>query len=192
MQKLLGVWSLEGGCSRPPRCIWCGDFHLASVCPTKAPPFETSEPVSTCSPPPTCALCREAHPANFRGCKVRQEILRKKFPSEKTSRPTSERKITQVRASERSYSAALKKNQLISDDHDNIPSIPSVIKIDTSELKTKYETIIEGLAKTNAELIEKISKQADQITDLNKTVDSLRDWSERLEAWVKDTILNRI
>lgn len=54
-------------CMRPFRCVKCGEAHKTSEC--------TKRDRNT---PATCALCFGPHPANFKGCEVYQEILKRK------------------------------------------------------------------------------------------------------------------
>lgn len=54
-------------CYHPPRCVKCGQDHLTADCQKGN---ET---------PASCALCLEDHPANYKGCKVRQEILQRRL-----------------------------------------------------------------------------------------------------------------
>lgn len=53
-------------CTYPFRCVKCGKNHESKLCPKEK---ET---------PPTCAQCDGNHPANYKGCIVYQEILKRK------------------------------------------------------------------------------------------------------------------
>lgn len=53
-------------CAYPYRCVKCGKEHDPDKC--------LKEKQSQ----PTCALCEGNHPANYKGCKVYQEILKRK------------------------------------------------------------------------------------------------------------------
>ncbi|KAK5643915.1 hypothetical protein RI129_007760 [Pyrocoelia pectoralis] len=52
----------KGYCTKPYLCVKCGDEHQTAVC-TKSK-----------DSPATCALCRGPHPANYKGCRIYQQI----------------------------------------------------------------------------------------------------------------------
>lgn len=52
---------------RPYRCVKCGESHKTSDCPRKDK-----------NTPATCALCQGEHPANYKGCEIYKEILKRK------------------------------------------------------------------------------------------------------------------
>lgn len=54
-------------CMRPYRCVKCGESHKTSDCPRKDK-----------NTPATCALCQGEHPANYKGCEIYKEILKRK------------------------------------------------------------------------------------------------------------------
>lgn len=54
-------------CMRPYRCVKCALPHKILDCPKRDR-----------STPAECALCHGAHPANYKGCKVYQEIRKRK------------------------------------------------------------------------------------------------------------------
>jgi Associated with zinc fingers len=58
-------------CMRPYRCVKCGEDHATTAC--KKPKEEK----------PKCALCLEEHPANYKGCKVYQQIVERKIKNRK-------------------------------------------------------------------------------------------------------------
>lgn len=60
-------------CKRLPRCIKCGNDHLSNTCQKDK------------STPATCALCSGNHPANYKGCVVYQDIVRRRYPSSTTA-----------------------------------------------------------------------------------------------------------
>lgn len=53
-------------CYHPPRCVKCGEGHLTANCKKEK------------DTPGTCALCLQNHPANYKGCQVRKEILQRR------------------------------------------------------------------------------------------------------------------
>lgn len=57
----------RNNCMRPWRCVKCAEAHKTADCPKKDR-----------NTPATCALCLEDHPANYRGCAIYQEILKRK------------------------------------------------------------------------------------------------------------------
>lgn len=75
-------------CMRPFRCVKCGQSHKTSEC-TK----------TNRDTPAQCALCNGPHPANYRGCKVYQEILARR-------RKTQENQPTRTYATSSSHKPA--------------------------------------------------------------------------------------
>ncbi|CAG9087526.1 unnamed protein product [Plutella xylostella] len=67
-------------CMRPYRCVKCAEDHNTTDCPKKDR-----------TTPAKCALCLGDHPANYRGCKVRLEIQKRKM-----SRPQLKRQQTET------------------------------------------------------------------------------------------------
>jgi hypothetical protein len=70
-KKCQGYFHTKGYCEHKPRCVKCGNMHNTENC--KLPRTE----------PAKCVHCGEGHPANYRGCKVYQEIIAHRFPSSK-------------------------------------------------------------------------------------------------------------
>lgn len=64
---------------RPYRCVKCAESHNTTDCPKQ----DRTEPAK-------CALCLGDHAANYKGCKVFQEIQKRKFGS----RPQPRQKTT--------------------------------------------------------------------------------------------------
>ncbi|KAL0810519.1 hypothetical protein ABMA28_003452 [Loxostege sticticalis] len=56
-------------CMKPYRCVKCAEAHKTSECKKK-------DRLS----PATCALCLGPHPANYKGCEVYKEIIKRKYP----------------------------------------------------------------------------------------------------------------
>ena len=56
-------------CRRSSKCVKCAGDHLTVPCQRK-----------TRSNDVKCALCLENHPANYKGCRIYQEIRKAKFP----------------------------------------------------------------------------------------------------------------
>lgn len=54
-------------CMRPYRCVKCAQGHKTADCPKKDR-----------NTPAQCALCHGAHPANYKGCEVYKEILKRR------------------------------------------------------------------------------------------------------------------
>lgn len=54
-------------CMRPYRCVKCAQSHKTSEC--------TKRDRNT---PAMCALCQGSHPANYKGCEIYKEILKRK------------------------------------------------------------------------------------------------------------------
>jgi len=54
-------------CNRSPRCVKCGDDHLTETC--------TKDKRT----PAKCALCDDAHPANYKGCRVYRELVSRTY-----------------------------------------------------------------------------------------------------------------
>lgn len=57
----------KNNCLRPYRCVKCAEAHKTSDCP------KTDR-----STPAKCALCLGNHPANYKGCEVYKEILKRR------------------------------------------------------------------------------------------------------------------
>ena len=55
-------------CHRKPKCIKCAGDHFSIDCPRK-----------TRSDSVKCALCDGNHPANYKGCRVYQELQKSKY-----------------------------------------------------------------------------------------------------------------
>lgn len=65
-------------CQKDPVCVKCAGKHMTDVCRLKK---ET---------PATCANCKGNHPANYRGCEVAKEMLKRREEfSKKTKKNTS-------------------------------------------------------------------------------------------------------
>ncbi|KAI5699682.1 hypothetical protein M8J76_005255 [Diaphorina citri] len=64
----------KNDCMRPWRCVKCASNHKTTDCP------KTDR-----NTPATCVLCLEEHPANFKGCSVYLEILKRKTKEHKSS-----------------------------------------------------------------------------------------------------------
>ncbi|CAH0776826.1 unnamed protein product [Bemisia tabaci] len=155
-------WSFghaRGGCYRPPRCIWCGDFHKAQECPIRTPSIEG---IPTCSPPPNCALCGGQHPANFLGCKVRTEIQKRKFPPPKKEETTiNAEKQDKIK---KSYSEILRgqdQAQSTSQSHKTFDS-----HLITNESITSYQLQLELFNKRLDKLEKVLETLASSITEL--------------------------
>lgn len=56
----------QGYCKKPFRCVKCAQYHPTTEC-KKAKEI-----------PPCCAHCQQKHTANYRGCEVYQELVRKR------------------------------------------------------------------------------------------------------------------
>lgn len=59
-------------CKRPYACVKCGFNHPTTNCQKRR------------EDPPSCALCSDKHTANYKGCQVYQNLLRRRLP---TNRP---------------------------------------------------------------------------------------------------------
>lgn len=76
-------------CFRPPRCIRCSGKHKSRECPhlivknNLGEVVEIKERIS--DDLVKCANCDQKHTANFRGCKVRQEIMQSRMQSRSQS-----------------------------------------------------------------------------------------------------------
>ena len=64
----------KNNCFRPYRCLKCAQDHKTSDCPKKD---RTS--------PAKCALCLGDHPANYKGCEVYKEILKRRSTTKSVS-----------------------------------------------------------------------------------------------------------
>ena len=60
-------------CHRKPKCIKCAGDHLSKNCSRQ-----------TRSDSVKCALCEGNHPANYKGCRVYQDLQRNKYPPLRT------------------------------------------------------------------------------------------------------------
>jgi hypothetical protein len=101
-QKFGHVWA---NCKQPPCCMWCVGSHLHKDCPEKG-----SESLT-----PACCNCQLAegerlHPANYRGCKLANEEMRKKKP-QRTPKTTSGRVFTSNPVSPHLSFAAARQGQ---------------------------------------------------------------------------------
>lgn len=72
-------------CYRSSRCVKCAGLHLTKDCGRK----EKSKDVK-------CANCDGNHPASYKGCTVRKEIIQRKFPALRP-KPTNITKSTEIK-----------------------------------------------------------------------------------------------
>ena len=89
-------------CYHSPRCVKCAGNHSTKHCPRK----EKSEHVK-------CVLCNGNHPANYKGCTVYKEKLKRTFPplrSKLEGKPLAAQPQSYTRPGT-SYSAALTSQQ---------------------------------------------------------------------------------
>lgn len=63
-KRCQGYFHTKRYCEHKPRCVKCGRLHNTEEC--KLPRSE----------PPKCVHCGEGHPANYKGCKVYQDIIK--------------------------------------------------------------------------------------------------------------------
>lgn len=66
------------GCFKPPKCIRCGENHKSADCRYLLQTNSLGEIMikdKIDSDKVRCANCNERHTANFRGCRIRQEII---------------------------------------------------------------------------------------------------------------------
>jgi PAX-interacting protein 1 len=68
-KRCQGYFHTTRYCAYRPRCVECGKLHCTEI---------YSLPNTQ---PAKCLHCVESHPANYRGCKVYQEIIRTRFTS---------------------------------------------------------------------------------------------------------------
>lgn len=57
-------------CNKTPNCVKCLQKHFTKDCPRKVRDQEVK-----------CCNCGGKHPANYRGCEVRKQLIQKMFPS---------------------------------------------------------------------------------------------------------------
>lgn len=70
-------------CKRSPRCVKCGEAHLTEMCKKDK---QTK---------PTCALCGKGHPANYKGCRVYKELIKRTYPTSDRQKNFEEKNTTQ-------------------------------------------------------------------------------------------------
>ncbi|KAG7306961.1 hypothetical protein JYU34_007084 [Plutella xylostella] len=149
----------KNNCLRPYRCVKCAQNHKTSEC--------TKQDRNT---PATCALCLGDHPANFKGCSVYQEIIKRRLKKPNQPALAEFVKPPAMTTNRREYH------------EDNHPTTESGSKLEDqppSNHKKKYSDCVKGRPvetediKTSNLLHELIAKQSEKIDALLQQISTL-------------------
>lgn len=142
-------------CTRPFACVKCGGDHSSSSC-SKSRDL-----------PATCALCDGAHPANYRGCSVYQDLLKKRNNQheqrpEQSSRPhlnctapptaqTSNNNINHTQQG-RSYAETMRGNRSLPN-HSTHPNDPPNQQLSLLSFLQEFKNMFQQLMSQNTMIL---------------------------------------
>lgn len=129
-------------CMRPYRCVKCAENHNTLECP------------KTKDEPAKCALCLGEHAASYKGCKVFQEIQKRKSNSRVQTRPW-------IQMEEKDFPTI-----------GNRPTLPEKPSTNTESAKT-YAQAITGDSTNLEKIISKQAEKLDRLIDQMGTLMSL-------------------
>lgn len=145
-------------CMRPYRCVKCAQSHKTSDCPKKDR-----------NTPAKCTLCEGAHPANYKGCTVYREILKRKIGNKSTSKvfPRAQHKVSSEKDTphERPHQIGMDQpNHHV--DGDNMQSYAQITKN-----QPKLDTLLTQQAQKLDKLLDQMSTMMNLLTTvINKLV----------------------
>lgn len=146
-------------CMRPYRCVKCAENHNTTDCPKK----DRREPAK-------CALCLGDHAANYRGCRVFQEIQKRKLRSRLPQNAES------------SQNKAHDRNVNIKPDQPKTETL----QFESLNLPNSNVTYAQVTAGTNLELI--LAKQAEK---LDRLLDQMGNLMGLLTTIVNNLVVAR-
>jgi PAX-interacting protein 1 len=154
-------------CMRPYRCVKCGEEHATTAC--KKSKDEKAK----------CALCLEEHPANYKGCEVYQEILKRKMKHRRTT-TINGRKI-EPPTSQNQNTAVMNTQGRVR----NVTTYSQATSMGTSEVEQRQNTYnglnkLESIIVKQSQQIELVMQQISALTTLlttliNKIQNMLKD-----------------
>ncbi len=135
----------------PPRCVPCGHEHL------------TADYTKARETPATCALCLETHPANYKACGVRKEILeRKRHTTEHNGAgekpfklikgdfpplaPVTPQTVAEMTISDKAHNGQKQNYATITDNSDRNNQISHYQMSYTSSLETKMNSLLHQMS----------------------------------------------
>lgn len=139
-------------CFREPRCAICSELHPTGDC--KIPE------IPTCILP-TCALCIGTHLATYRGCKVKKEVCKKRFPQKSEVNQGNQANQANFIKPDKSFASVLKGKT--ADYGINKNNSNSTVQHTTVNKEVDYEIVIN-------ELKQIIVKQSAQIEKLMSVI----------------------
>lgn len=143
-KNCLALGHSKSYCFREPRCAICSEFHPTGDC--KVPD------IPTCILP-TCVLCKGTHLATYRGCKVKKEVCKKRFPTKSDINQGNQANLIKP---DKSFASALKGKTA---DSGINKSNPNSTVPHTTAKGTDYELVINELKR----IIERQSAQIEKL-----------------------------
>lgn len=138
-------------CHRTPACVKYAQSHLTKDCPIVGK-----------VPKVLCANCGGEHPASYKGCKVRKDLLNKLYPQtrEKKTITTAEKSFTNYKSSppdhttdlKQSYANALKTLNSTPNTGNSQSSFYDHISTQFNTLTTNMEKILETIREQNKQI----------------------------------------
>lgn len=122
-------------CRLNPRCVKCTGNHATDKCSR-----------TTRSDSVKCILCEGNHPANYKGCSVYQELLRKKYPPLRPKKQTAVQEVRTVQP-ELSYAQVTNGPQQHAAPSNDIAELKAMMKTLTEQISTMLNLLTSVVAK---------------------------------------------